>query len=111
MSVSGGSDSSQCCGGHSQSLARVCDGVPQVLKAVREEIKCGADCGRPISPRGLANLCPVIKLMVGGGVASEADPINMLQFTPEEIRAVTTTCKQIGNKLGMRVLRSMLYRY
>lgn len=32
-----------CCGGHSASLGRVADGVPQVLKAVREELKAGAE--------------------------------------------------------------------
>ncbi|GAA5878231.1 hypothetical protein JCM3774_005849 [Rhodotorula dairenensis] len=32
-----------CCGGHSILLARTADGVPQVLKATREEIKAGAE--------------------------------------------------------------------
>lgn len=36
-------------------IGRVCDGVPQVLKATREELKAGAD---------------FIKVMCGGGVAS-----------------------------------------
>lgn len=47
---SGGDD--LCCSGHSVSLGRTCDGVPQCLKAVREEIKAGAD---------------QIKVMCGGG--------------------------------------------
>lgn len=47
--------STGCCAGHSQSLGRTCDGVPQVLKATREELKAGAD---------------FIKIMCGGGVAS-----------------------------------------
>lgn len=47
--------STGCCGGHTQSLGRTCDGVPQVLKATREELKGGAD---------------FIKVMCGGGVAS-----------------------------------------
>ncbi|OSD00232.1 hypothetical protein PYCCODRAFT_1446370 [Trametes coccinea BRFM310] len=72
-----------CCGGHSQSLGRTCDGVPQVLKATREELKGGAD---------------FIKVMCGGGVASPTDAIETVQFTAEEIRAITTTCKQMGNK-------------
>ncbi|KAI0628969.1 hypothetical protein C8Q77DRAFT_325914 [Trametes polyzona] len=72
-----------CCGGHSQSLGRTCDGVPQVLKATREELKGGAD---------------FIKIMCGGGVASLTDAIETVQFTAEEIRAITTTCKQMGNK-------------
>ncbi|KAI9062385.1 hypothetical protein FKP32DRAFT_1677334 [Trametes sanguinea] len=72
-----------CCGVHSQSLGRTCDGVPQVLKATREELKGGAD---------------FIKVMCGGGVASPTDAIETVQFTAEEIRAITTTCKQMGNK-------------
>ncbi|KAI0359611.1 hypothetical protein OH77DRAFT_1420148 [Trametes cingulata] len=74
---------SGCCGGHSQSLGRTCDGVPQVLKAAREELKGGAD---------------FIKIMCGGGVASPTDAIETVQFTAEEIRAITTTCKQMGGK-------------
>ncbi|KAI0653519.1 hypothetical protein C8Q70DRAFT_1035305 [Cubamyces menziesii] len=77
------SGDSGCCGGHSQSLGRTCDGVPQVLKATREELKGGAD---------------FIKVMCGGGVASPTDAIETVQFTAEEIRAVTTTCTQMGNK-------------
>ena len=75
--------SSGCCGGHSQSLGRTADGVPQVLKATREELKGGAD---------------FIKIMCGGGVASPTDAIETVQFTAEEIRAITTTCNQTGNK-------------
>lgn len=40
--ISGGSGTG-CCGGHSASLGRVADGVPQVLKATREELKAGAE--------------------------------------------------------------------
>ncbi|KAI0741117.1 hypothetical protein C8Q76DRAFT_609011 [Earliella scabrosa] len=72
-----------CCAGHSQSLGRTCDGVPQVLKATREELKGGAD---------------FIKVMCGGGVASPTDAIETVQFTAEEIQAITTTCKQMGSK-------------
>lgn len=32
-----------CCGGHSILLGRTADGVPQVLKATREELKAGAE--------------------------------------------------------------------
>ncbi|KAJ7764617.1 hypothetical protein DFH07DRAFT_882185 [Mycena maculata] len=81
--LSGGS-SAGCCGGHSSGLGRVADGVPQVLKATREELKAGAD---------------FIKIMVGGGVASETDAIETVQYTAEEIGAITTTCKQMGGKM------------
>ncbi|KAJ7241703.1 hypothetical protein B0H12DRAFT_1023969 [Mycena haematopus] len=81
--ISGGV-STGCCGGHSSGLSRVADGVPEVLKAVREELKAGAD---------------FIKIMVGGGVASETDAIETVQYTAEEIRAITTTCQQMGGKM------------
>ncbi|KAI0696682.1 hypothetical protein C8T65DRAFT_583252 [Cerioporus squamosus] len=71
-----------CCGGHSHSLGRTCDGVPEVLKAARDTLKDGAD---------------FIKIMCGGGVASPTDSIESVQFTAEEIRAITTTCAQMGN--------------
>ncbi|KAK4688967.1 hypothetical protein P7C73_g1134, partial [Tremellales sp. Uapishka_1] len=80
---SGGDRSATCCGGHSVSLGRVADGVPAVLRAVREELKAGAD---------------FIKIMCGGGVASETDAIETVQFSPEEVKAITSTCKQMGGK-------------
>ncbi|KAJ7608448.1 hypothetical protein FB45DRAFT_1039786 [Roridomyces roridus] len=82
--VSGGATSTGCCGGHAVGLSRVADGVPEVLKAAREELKAGAD---------------FIKIMVGGGVASETDAIETIQYTAEEIRAITTTCRQMGDKM------------
>ena len=54
-----------------------------MLKATREELKAGAD---------------FIKIMVGGGVASETDGIETVQYSPEEIRAITSTCMQMGKR-------------
>jgi imidazolonepropionase-like amidohydrolase len=54
------------------SLGRVCDGVDEVRRAVREEIKRGAQH---------------IKLMLSGGVASPTDRVDSTQFSDEEIRA------------------------
>jgi imidazolonepropionase-like amidohydrolase len=71
----------KCCGGHSPGFARVCDGVPGTLEAARDELRKGAD---------------FLKIMVGGGVASPNDPLDMLQFTQEEIRAITGTAKQMN---------------
>ncbi|KAK1220542.1 hypothetical protein PQX77_016682 [Marasmius sp. AFHP31] len=81
---SGGSENG-CCGGHSKLFARVADGVPAVLSAVRGELKAGAD---------------FIKIMVGGGVASETDAIETVQYTAEEIQAITTSCRQMGGKMA-----------
>jgi imidazolonepropionase-like amidohydrolase len=53
-------------------VSRIVDGVPEMLRAVRDELRKGADH---------------IKLMVSGGVASPNDPLDSLQFTEDEIRA------------------------
>jgi imidazolonepropionase-like amidohydrolase len=50
----------------------VCDGVADVRRTVREEIKRGAQH---------------IKLMLSGGVASPTDRVDSTQFSTEEIRA------------------------
>lgn len=57
-----------CCAG----LSAICDGVAEVRRASREEIRRGAN---------------QIKLMVSGGVASPTDRIDSLQFSWEELRA------------------------
>ena len=53
---------------------RIVDGPAQVLAAVRENLRNGAT---------------QVKLMGSGGVGSDYDPIDSVQFTPEEIRAAT----------------------
>jgi imidazolonepropionase-like amidohydrolase len=52
------------------SLGRICDGVAEVRKAAREEIKAGAS---------------FIKIMANGGVSSPTDPIAFLGFSADEI--------------------------
>ncbi len=60
-------------------LGRIADGVPEVRKAVRDEIRLGAD---------------QIKVMAGGGVASQADPIDQLQYSMEELEAITDEARR-----------------
>lgn len=75
-------DSVKCCAGNDlPGFARVCDGVPECLAAARDELRMGANH---------------LKIMVGGGVASPVDPLHMIQFTPEEIRAITQTAANLG---------------
>ena len=50
----------------------IADGVPQVLRATREQLMKGAT---------------QIKLAAGGGVASNFDPLDVSQFTETELRA------------------------
>lgn len=54
------------------AFSRVVDGVAEVRRAVREEVRRGAD---------------QIKLMLGGGIASPTDRLTNDQFSLEEIRA------------------------
>ena len=58
------------------------DGVPEVQKAAREIFRKGASH---------------IKIMAGGGVATVYDPLDGLQFTPEEIRAIVVECEKVGS--------------
>lgn len=53
-------------------IGRIADGVPEVRRAARDEIRLGADH---------------IKIMASGGVASVADPIDFLQYSEEELAA------------------------
>jgi imidazolonepropionase-like amidohydrolase len=59
-----------------QGHGYIVDGVPEVLAAVRENLRHGAS---------------QIKIMAGGGYASPADPILGNQFTFEEIKAAVDT--------------------
>ena len=73
----------KCCDSRTPGFGRVCDGVPECLEAARDELRQGAD---------------FLKVMCGGGVVSPADPLSMLQFTPEELQAITRTAESIGSK-------------
>lgn len=63
------------------SLGRVVDGVADVRRACREEIKGGAD---------------FIKIMANGGVSSPTDPIHFLGFAREEILAAVEEADNAG---------------
>jgi imidazolonepropionase-like amidohydrolase len=73
----------------------VANGVPQVLAATRQQLKRGAT---------------QIKIMAGGGVTSDHDPIDTLQFTLEEMRAIvqaagdwgTYACAHVYTPAGIR---------
>jgi imidazolonepropionase-like amidohydrolase len=60
----------------------IADGVPEVQKAAREVFRKGSSH---------------IKIMAGGGVATVYDPLDGLQFTPEEIRAIVVECEKVGS--------------
>jgi imidazolonepropionase-like amidohydrolase len=62
-----------CACGTSNAMSHIADGVPEVIKATREELRRGAHC---------------IKIMCSGGVLSPTDPIWMNQYREDEIRAI-----------------------
>jgi imidazolonepropionase-like amidohydrolase len=64
---------------------RIVDGPDQVLAAVRENLRSGAT---------------QVKLMGSGGVGSDFDPIDSVQFRPEEIRAATAALADWGTYAG-----------
>ncbi|KAF2090236.1 amidohydrolase [Saccharata proteae CBS 121410] len=74
-------DHTECCGGHVTGLGVLCDGVPECIKAAREQLRTGAD---------------FIKIMCGGGVASPTDALENTQFTAEEVRAVVEVAESYG---------------
>ncbi|MDJ0614784.1 MAG: amidohydrolase family protein [Rhizobiaceae bacterium] len=63
------------------ALGRICDGVPEVTRAAREEIKGGAN---------------FIKVMADGGVSSPTDPIGFFGFTMDELKAIVEVAKGSG---------------
>jgi imidazolonepropionase-like amidohydrolase len=70
-----------CCSGLSWT-SRVADGLPEVIRATRDELRKGADH---------------IKLMVSGGVASQLDPLESLQYRVDEIEAAVEEATRWGS--------------
>jgi len=67
--------------GRTGSMSRLVDGVDAIRRASREEIKAGAQ---------------FIKLMANGGVASPNDPIHMLGFSVDEMKAAVEEADNAG---------------
>ena len=63
------------------AMGRICDGVPEVQRAVREELKNGAQ---------------FVKAMADGGVSSPSDPVGYLVFSVDELRAMVEIAKGFG---------------
>ena len=63
------------------AMGRICDGVSEVRRAVREELKGGAQ---------------FVKVMADGGVSSPSDPVGYLVFSVEELTAMVEIAKGFG---------------
>jgi len=78
---------------HSEAagIAAIADGVPEVLRRVREQLMLGAS---------------QIKIMVGGGISSAYDPLDATQYRPEEIRAAVDAATDWGTYVCAHVYTS-----
>ena len=66
-------------------IARIADGIDEVRRAVRDEIRLGVD---------------QVKIFASGGVGSDADAIHFNQFSLEEMRAIVEEA-EIGATYAM----------
>lgn len=64
------------------------DGRPEVLNAVRENLRHGAS---------------QIKMMAGGGISTNYDPLHTIQFTEDELRAGVQAASDWGTYVGVHV--------
>src|SRR5215468_11201179 len=70
----------QCCSALSFAMG-VADGISEVRRAVREEMRQG---------------CDQVKIMMSGGVASPYDPLDSLQFSVGEVEAAVQEAHAFG---------------
>jgi len=71
-------------GWYAQSLGamgRICDGIADVQRAARDEIKNGAQ---------------FVKAMADGGISSPSDPVGYLVFSVDELKAMVEIAKGFG---------------
>jgi imidazolonepropionase-like amidohydrolase len=69
------------CGSGLSYVARIADGVPAIIHAARDELRKGAD---------------LIKIMASGGVSSQSDPLESLQFRTDEMEAACEEAERWG---------------
>lgn len=72
-------------GGHAHFIGREADGVDDVRKAVREQLKAGAD---------------VIKIMASGGMSTEGSSPVVQEFTDDEIEAAIDEAHRAGRPIA-----------
>lgn len=72
-------------------MVQIADGRPEVLIAVRENLRRGAS---------------QIKIAVGGGTGSYADPLDVTQYTDDEIKAAVEAAADWGTYVTAHVYNS-----
>ena len=70
---------------HIQGMSNIADGVDEVRKAVRTNVKYGADW---------------IKVLASAGVLSEEESVGAPQYSQEELNAIVTEAAQWGRKVA-----------
>lgn len=70
------------------SIVMVADGVPEVIKRVREQLRMGAT---------------QIKLAAGAGVSSLYDPLDVAEYTYEELKAAVDVAKTWNTYVAVHV--------
>ena len=84
--------------GNYQTMVRnthVVDGVPEVIKATRWNFRNGAN---------------FIKVMLGGGVASTFDPLNMTQMNMDEIKAIVEVANAYESYVAVHAYHDRSYK-
>ena len=76
-------------------LVSVADGVPEMLKRVRENLRMGA---------------AQIKLATGGGVSSAYDPLDVAEYTVEEIKAAVDAAEDFNTYVAAHVMTDLAVR-
>jgi len=72
-------------------ISSIADGVPEMLRRVREQLMLGAS---------------QIKIMAGGGVSSMFDPLDSVQYTEDEMRAAVAAASDWGTYVCAHVYTS-----
>lgn len=73
------------------NMVQIADGRAEVLKTARENLRRGAS---------------QIKIAVGGGTGSYADPLDVTEYTPDEIRAAVEAASDWGTYVLAHVYNS-----
>jgi len=76
-------------------LLALADGVPEMLKRVRENLRMGAS---------------QIKLATGGGVSSVYDPLDVAEYTVEEIKAAVDAAEDWNTYVAVHVMTDRAIR-
>lgn len=84
------------CGSAVSYTSRVADGLPEVIRAARDELRKGAD---------------LLKIMVSGGVASQSDPLESVQYRKDEIEAVCEEAKRWGTYVAAHTYTAAAIRH